>query len=279
MHRVLAGAERLCLVARSLSKGRASLASVTLLASSITLTLVFGPDARTTLEGYAQDRQLDPQSLRQRYAATGLVACGTAHGAGQLTLANTVVTTAAHVLYDQNGRQRPNCRFVIETGGQEIATALEMDSAIVGSTDPYRVSAVQDWAAVRLARPLREAKPYPLTAAVPGAEVLFVARGAMDFAQGQATSAQSCRLRQRLETGAEGTREFAFDCAAGVGASGAGLLDAQGRGLIAIFVGYRSLAPDLPLPFSDQHYNYAITVEGAFRRAVERQAAVSSARN
>jgi hypothetical protein len=106
--------------------------------------------------------------------------------------------------------------------------------------------------------------------------VLFVARGAIDWGGGTRMSLQSCRLRDGLEDGAEGTREFSFDCAANVGASGAGLLDGDGKGLMAIFVGYRSIAPDQALPFSATHYNFAVTIEGAFRRAVERQAALGA---
>jgi hypothetical protein len=210
------------------------------------------------------------------------VHCGNAHGAGQLTLADDVVTTAAHVLYDRAGALRADsahCRFVVEADGEEIATALEVDGAVVGSTDPYNESPVRDWAVVKLARPLGEAEPYPLSPPsriAPLAPALFVARGAVDWRGGRETSLQSCRLRDEIEDGAEGTREFSFDCAAGVGASGAGLFDGRGGGLMAIFVGFRSIAPDEARPFSPQHYNFAVTVEGAFRRAVERMAALGA---
>ncbi len=136
---------------------------------------------------------------------------------------------------------------------------------------------MHDWAVVRLARPLPEAAPYALAQAAGEAPVRFVARGAIDWDGGRDMSLQDCRLRNGLEDGAEGTREFSFDCSANVGASGAGLLDADGKGLLAIFVGYRSVDPDRPLPFSATHYNFAVTIEGAFRRAVERQAALRTA--
>ena len=84
-------------------------------------------------------------------------------------------------------------------------------------------------------------------------------------------SLENCRLRDGLEAGAEGTREFAFDCAAGVGASGSALLNAAGSRLLAVFVGYRSTAPDERHGVLADNYNFAVTVEGAFRRAVERR--------
>jgi Trypsin-like peptidase domain len=280
MKPAMAGAAALCLFAVSLSKGGALEAVRLALAPALTPVVVFGPEPRATIEDFARLRRLDPASLSRRYAATGIVHCGDAHGAGQLTLAADVVTTAAHVLYDRSGRLRgdsAHCAFVVETDGVAISTALQVDGAVAGSTDPYNESAVHDWAVVKLARPLREAEPYPLAApprAASGAPVLFVARGARNWRP--TTSLQQCRLRDGLEEGAEGTREFAFDCAAGVGASGAGLFDGDGRGLMAIFVGFRSAAPDEALPFSPQHYNFAVTLEGAFRRAVERQAALGA---
>ena len=106
--------------------------------------------------------------------------------------------------------------------------------------------------------------------------IRFVARGSVDWGGGRDLSLQDCRLRDGLENGAEGTREFSFDCSANVGASGAGLLDGDGKALLAVFVGYRSVAPDQALPFSSTHYNFAVTIEGAFRRAVERQAALGA---
>ena len=245
----------------------------------LTPVVIFGTDGRASFEDFAAERRVDATALRRRYAGTGLVRCGAAHGSGQLTLADDVITTAAHVLYDHDGRLRgdsAHCQFIVQVAGHEIATPLDVEGAIVGSHDPYAESAVHDWAVVKLAHPLREATPYPLTTPQAASSVLFVARGAIDWGEGHETSMQACRLRDSLELGSEGTREFAFDCSTNVGASGAGLLDGEGKALMAIFVGYRSVAPDQALPFSATHYNFAVTVEGAFRRAVERQASLGA---
>jgi hypothetical protein len=90
-------------------------------------------------------------------------------------------------------------------------------------------------------------------------------------------SMENCRLHDVLSKGSEGTREFSFDCDAGVGASGGAVLNSNGGRLLAVFVGYRSIAPDQTMPFSTQHYNFAVTVDGAFRRAVEAAAGFSTA--
>jgi hypothetical protein len=280
MKATIAGALGLCLVAISVSKGAAlEAAPLAFAALPLTPIVVFGADQRASVEQFALTRRLDPLALERRYAGTGIVRCGNAHGSGQLTLSDDVITTAAHVLYDRNGHLRgdsAHCQFVVEADGKEISTALEVDGAIVGSTNPYNESAVHDWAVVKLARPLHEAEPYPLGEPTREAPVLFVARGAIDWGGGREMSLQSCRLRDGLEDGAEGTREFSFDCSTNVGASGSGLLDGEGKELLAIFVGYRSVAPEQALPFSATHYNFAVTVEGAFRRAVERQAALGA---
>jgi hypothetical protein len=269
-----------CLLAFGLSKAGAwETAKPPFASMALTPVVVFGTDGRASFDEFAVERRVDPADLRKRYAGTGIVRCGNAHGSGQLTLADDVITTAAHVLYDHDGHLRgdsAHCQFIVQVGAQEIATPLEVDGAILGSNNPYAESAVHDWAVVKLARPLHEVTPYPLTTPTAAAPVLFVARGAIDWGEGRETSMQACRLRDGLEQGSEGTREFAFDCSTNVGASGAGLLDGEGRALMAIFVGYRSVAPDKTLPFSATHYNFAVTVEGAFRRAVERQAALGA---
>jgi len=277
-----AGALGLCLLIAGLSKGGAFEARISPPPPAWTPVVVFGADQRATIEAFALRRRLDPATLRRRYAATGVVDCGRAHGAGQLTLSDDVVTTAAHVFYDRNGALRgdsAHCHFVVQAGGQSISTAIEVGGLIAGSTNPYNDSPARDWAVAKLARPLREAEPYalaPLARLRPQAPALFVASGAIDWRAGQQTSMQACRLRNALEIGVEGTREFSFDCAAGIGASGSGLFDRDGGGLMAVFVGFRSVAPDRPLPFSAQHYNFAVTVEGAFRRAVQLQAALGA---
>ena len=272
----------LCLFIGGLSKGAGFEAETLTPPSLATPVVVFGADARATIETFAIERRLDPAALRRRYAGTGIVHCGASHGSGQLTVADDVITTAAHVFYDHNGALRADsahCRFVVETGGQEISTAIELKSLITGSTHPYDEDAVHDWAVAKLARPVREAEPYPLapeTRESAQTPVLYVARGAVDWQAGQKASMQDCRMRDDLKNGAEGTREFSFDCAAGIGGSGSGLLDRDGGGLLAVFVGFRSVAPDKPLPFSAEHYNFAVTVEGAFRRAVELQSALEA---
>jgi hypothetical protein len=242
--------------------------------------VVFGDHPRLTAEQFASENRLDPGDVKRRHAASGVIHCGDARGAGQLTLADNVVTTAAHVLFDEHGQLRgdsAHCFFTATVAEQEITTAIDVASVVSGNSDPYAKPAVHDWAVARLLRPIKGATPYGVGAPAQAAQdIEFVARGHSDWGSGRAMSMENCRIHDVLSRGAEGTREFSFDCDAGVGASGGAVLNASGSRLLAVFVGYRSIAPDRTMPFSPQHYNFAVTLEGAFRRAVEAAAGYSA---
>lgn len=248
--------------------------------SSVDRVVLFGAHPRLTEEQFASENRLDPEDVKRRHAASGVIHCGDARGAGQLTLGDDVITTAAHVFFDESGRLRgdsAHCLFTATVADQEITAAIDVSSIVSGNSDPYAEPAVHDWAVARLTRPIRGATPYSLGAPAQAAQpIQFVARGHSDWGAGRDMSMQACRLHNLLNKGAEGTREFSFDCDAAVGASGGALLNANGRGLLAVFVGYRSIAPDRTMPFSAQHYNFAVSVDGAFRRAVEAVAGYSA---
>jgi len=237
----------------------------------ITKVVVFGPETRQTADTFAERNHLNVVELKRQHSGSGVIHCGNARGAGQLTLADNIVTTASHVFYNESGSLRgdtDHCSFSVVVDGREIVTPIDTRSIVAGSTNPYNEIAVHDWAVARLVRPLTAATPYTLGAPAGNIAIRFVARGHSDWGGGREMSLEDCHLRDGLRAGAEGTREFSFDCAAGVGASGGALLNASGSRLLAVFVGFRSVAPDQRMSFSPSNYNFAVTVEGAFRRAV-----------
>ena len=242
--------------------------------------VVFGPEARLSIQDFASRNHLDPTTVARSHAASGVIHCGIARGAGQLTLTDNVITTAAHVFFDEHGQLRGDsghCVFTANVGGQDVTTAIDVTSIVAGDKQPYAHPAVHDWAVARLLRPMTGATPYTIgPRAQAGSAIEFVARGHNDWGGGKAMSLEDCRLRDQLSTGGEGTREFSFDCDAGVGASGGAMLEPGGK-LVGVFVGYRSVAPDKAMPFSSQHYNFGVSVDGAFRKAVETEAATPSA--
>jgi hypothetical protein len=233
--------------------------------------VVFGRDSRRGIEDYAAEHKLDPKELKEQYTASGLIECGAAHGAGQLTLVDDLVTTAAHVFFDEAGAMRAKtCLFVIESDGKEVKVPIDLGTITAGSRDPYAISAVHDWAVAKLTKPIHGVQPYRLgESAQPKTPVEFVARGHIDWGDGRRLSVEKCLLHDELDVGDEGTREFSFDCETGDGASGGALMTHQSAPTIgAILVGWRSNKPFRSAPFSKTHYNFAVTIEGAFRQAV-----------
>ncbi|WP_026608130.1 trypsin-like serine protease [Methylocapsa acidiphila] len=244
--------------------------------AEVTPVVVFGRNSRRSVEDFAAEQKLDAVELRRKFTASGLIECGAAHGAGQLTLTDDIVTTAAHVFFDERGAPRARtCFFVIESDGKQIRTPIDSGSIVAGSTNPYAIEAVHDWAVARLKHPVDGVTPYGLAEAErPNMPVEFVARGHIDWGEGRRLSMEKCALRDQLTVGAEGTREFSFDCETGDGASGGAVIIGSGDPVVgAILVGWRSNKPFRSAPFSTTHYNFAVTIEGAFKKAVMAAAA------
>lgn len=269
------GAAALCLAAATITKARALPfldAEVTNLASlAPTKVLVLGEDGRVGAEQFAAAHKTEVDKLKRAHAASGLIQCGRAHGAGQLTLANDVITTAAHVFFDEQGAHRARtCYFVTDIGGKQRRIPVDMSSIVAGAARPYSVKAVNDWAVARLVAPVEEIAPYELADEVTvNQSVEFVSRGHSDWGDPRRMSFEACRLRALTNQLKNGSREFAFDCATADGASGgAVLLGDDHRRLGAILVGWRSNDPSRVSPYSATNYNFCVSVEGAFRNAL-----------
>jgi len=218
-------------------------------------------DRRITPEDWARRNGSDKSNTAERYGATGLVRCGGAVGTAQLTLRNDIITTAAHVLIGTNGA-RTSCTF--QSAGKGAPVAIDPNSIKAGSQSPLSDLATRDWAVARLMRPIRNATPYGLARAGGNPGGVFMYAGGNKRADRM--GAEQCRARGTLATSPEGVREFAIDCNAAPGSSGAALT--RGHKVVGIYVGYRSTDPARAQAFSATHYNFAITVEGPFRRAV-----------
>jgi hypothetical protein len=219
-----------------------------------------GTDRRISPEDWAR-RNGDKSNIAERYGATGLVRCGGAVGTAQLILRNDIIITAAHVLIGTSG-QRASCTFQSAAGGAPVA--IDPGSIRAGSQSPLSEPATRDWAVARLTRPIENATPYGLARAggKPGGVFMYAGGNKRADRMG----AEQCKARGMLATSPEGVREFAIDCNAAPGSSGAALT--VGHKVVGIYVGYRSIDPARAQAFSATHYNFAITVEGPFRRAV-----------
>lgn len=220
-------------------------------------------DRRLALEKFAQQTGVAPGGLREQLGATGLVRCGAATGTGQLTVRNDIITTAAHVLIDQFGKRRIGCVFepTIAGGGP---VPINYDSITTGSTMPLSERATRDWAVARLVAPVPGVTAYGVGSASESPTAIIMCAGG-NQAHG-AMGTEQCSTRRVIGAASDGIRELAIDCTAGPGSSGAALI--AGNKVVGIYVGYRSSDPAKAQAFSANHYNFAITVDGPFRRAL-----------
>ena len=216
------------------------------------------PDTRQTTSG---------ADARAAYGATGRIRCGGAHGTAQLVGGGAVIVTASHVLYGGNGRLRADaCSFEVMTSAGLKRVAVDPSTVIVGSRDPLSSPAVNDWAVVALEQKVAGIQPYRIGGGTgSGVDVTMVSGRRLGQ---RGWTVQTCKIHGRA-----GNRpaEIRLDCSAEKGDSGAAVLTRSGR-LAALYVGYRSAAPRRSQPFSDRHYNFAITVDGPIQAAVRRLA-------
>ncbi len=238
--------------------------------------VAFGKNSRRTWEGFAADHKIDATELQRSHGASGLIQCGDAHGAGQLTLSANVITTAAHVFFDENGIPRAtSCSFDMLNDGKLTSVPIDLSTIVAGSTNPYAVEPAHDWAVARLTRRAEGVQPYALASDIHANEpVTFISRGHIDWGEAKKLSFEECVMHDQIAIAREGTREFSFDCETGDGASGGALMfDTARHEVGAILVGWRSNRPFSAAPFSRTHYNFAVTLEGGFRTAVVAAAA------
>jgi V8-like Glu-specific endopeptidase len=220
-------------------------------------------DRRLLPEVFARQAAQQQPDLRRQLGATGLVRCGAATGTGQLTVRNNVITTAAHVLIDQHGKRRVGCVFepTIAGGG---SVSIDYASIVTGSKRPLAERATRDWAVARLVAPVHGVKPYGLgTVGSQPTAIMLCAGGNQSHS---AMGTEQCSTRRVIGAASDGIRELAIDCTAGPGSSGGALI--AGNKVVGIYIGYRSNNPTRAQSFSDSHYNFAITVDGPFRRAL-----------
>jgi hypothetical protein len=207
------------------------------------------------------DWRISPSNLGARFGATGLIRCEGTVGTAQLTLRSDLITTAAHVLFSA-GRPRASCTFQPAGGGTPVA--IDAQSIRAGSRSPMSESATRDWAVARLAQPIARAAPYGLAPlGEKPAGVVMVGGGNK---RADRMGAEQCNARGVLTAAPDGVREFAIDCNAAPGSSGAALT--VNHEIVGIYIGYRSTDPARAQAFSATHYNFAITLEGPFRRAL-----------
>lgn len=227
--------------------------------------VMIGKESRMTLAAYAKRKK--SRKASRRYAATGILKCGSSTGTAQLTMSNRVITTAAHVIFSRGGKPRVNldkCIFKVKTGSGWASYPIDSQSIQCGTRSPYGTSATKDWAVMRLKKPVRNVRPYAIGSARVGSTIQLLASTHHNWSK-KGKTIEACKIRQTGRA-AGGLRELMFDCDAGHGASGSALL--RGRSMVALYVGYRSRNPGKAQPYSKSHYNFAVSIDGPLKRAI-----------
>ncbi len=201
---------------------------------------VIDENGRRTEEEYAREKSLPLTSVQNRFAATGVLKCGSSRYTAQLTGANDVITTAAHSLVDSKTCRKKsnpeNCTFTVKVGESEQVSKVTRLAGI-GTQCPEIPQAYEDWAVMKIDPPIRDVNPYDLPTSdeiTEGDKVTSVSGGARDFTRvnprtGQremVKSIEDCNVK--VVTSFRLPANFDSNCDAAQGNSGGSLLKNNG---------------------------------------------------
>lgn len=120
---------------------------------------------RQTEEEYGPDNGMTVAQTQNRFAATGILDCGSYKGTAQLTGCGSTITTAGH-MFSGEGHCDPGlppqaCKFITKVGDKsevhEISSMVGQGFKCPGKQHPSR-----DWAVLKLKRAVKGIKPYLL---------------------------------------------------------------------------------------------------------------------
>jgi hypothetical protein len=251
---------------------------------------VIGQDDRRKLSDFAREEGVPLAEIHDMVAATGMLICGSGAATAQVTGSNRVITSVAHVLFDQkcSRRQlhdcyfepsrRPAVRYPIVPGS--VRMGLNPDKCL---QDQRQQAPTGDWSVIELKNPVENVRPYlapdePVTVRFPpGTEILQITGGAANFkaATFMPAHAQRCRIR---DVGKIVNVPLQTDCDTGHGSSGSAQLmrKANGMVLVAINALETSGTPDGADYDPVKSFNISVPVSETFLSALRE--AVSTAR-
>ena len=211
---------------------------------------VIGADDRKLLSEFTLDGVADQAAMRASLAATQRLSCG---ASASLVYRNDVIVFSAHQLIDKKGKLDPDLDHCFFAVGRRIDGALVVERyplllATLDNGPPAVASGIDevwnhgnqdDWAIVRLARPVTGIEPYRLpehdSDGEPGASVTTVSDTTDNWSGASQVGdmlAQSCHVidaEPRLKVRYPAVMHL--DCDVGRGASGSAILQdvASGR--------------------------------------------------
>ncbi len=206
----------------------------------IPVNIIDGDDGRDALTKLGPALGLSAGDIDRIRMVSGYVGClspSPSVGSAALFLDNRQILTAAHVFFEPTGKRRWKCFFKNQAADPVMIDLLVDDAnARFGASKP-RPGSNNDYAIVRLAKPLEGATPFPVIEDVPvrtGEKLIVVTAHPADMAReidrGMPV-VQGCTVR-RKPVSSEKTSFFRTDCDA-TGASSGGMNLARINGTLA----------------------------------------------
>jgi hypothetical protein len=163
--------------------------------------------------------------IRKVSGYVGCLAPSPAVGSGALFLSGNQILTAAHIFFEDSGRQRWKCFFKNQDAAPvKIDLLLDPANARFGALPP-KPGSNNDYAVVRLAEPIAGAEPFPVAADVAprtGDTLIVVSShpaGMTTVVDNGVPVAQGCKIR-RVPKSTAATSFYRTDCAASGESSG-----------------------------------------------------------
>ncbi len=186
---------------------------------------IIGADDRGALDVLGPKLGLSAAEIARIRQVSGHVACFGAQpvlASGALFLTDDLVLTAAHPFFE-DGKRASKCFFRAQAPGSDwMPLKTDAANARFGAVPP-KPGSNNDWAVVRLARPIADAAPFPPAATRPRAGdkliVLTAHPADMTATDPAMPVVRGCTVR-RVPVSTAATNFFRSDCDAAGGASG-----------------------------------------------------------
>ena len=192
------------------------------------VNVIDGPDRRDSLLAIGPRLGLSADEIARIRKVSGYVGCfapSPAIGSGALFLTNNQILTAAHIFFEDSGRQRSKCFFKNQDAAPvKIDLLLDPANARFGAQSP-KSPANNDYAVVRLAEPIEGAEPFPVAADIAphtGDPLIVVSShpaGMTTVVDNGVPVVQGCKIR-RVPKSTAATSFYRTDCAASGESSG-----------------------------------------------------------
>lgn len=192
------------------------------------VNIIDGADGRDSLLALGARLGLLPDEMARIRKVSGYVGClapSPSVGSGALFLSNRQILTAAHIFFEDSGRQRWKCFFKNQDSTPvKVDLLLDAANARFGGLPP-KSGSNDDYAIVRLAEPIAGGEPFPVATEVPpraGDSLIVVSAHPAGMATPMDNGVpvvQACKVR-RVPKSVAATSFYRTDCDASGESSG-----------------------------------------------------------